>query len=70
MRVIICSFWCDLDSPFIDKGDSPSLVWVLCGKKHKKTWKLALLCFFWIVWKERNRIPLPLIDFFYWLGSR
>ena len=26
------------------------------GKKRKKAWKLALLCLFWAVWKERNRI--------------
>ena len=73
----------------------------LVSKKRKKVWKLTLLCLFWAVWKERNRIafnneefsvhrlknsfvcsfwswtklyidvgPLPLIDFFDWLGSR
>ena len=23
-------------------------------KAHKKAWKVALLCIFWTVWKERN----------------
>ena len=71
------------------------------GKKRKKVWKVAPLCLFWMVWKERNKIvfdneelpiqrmrnsfvcsfwswtklfiderPLPLINFFDWLGSR
>ena len=71
------------------------------ARKSKKAWKLAPLCLFWAVWKEKNRItfdneefsvhrlkyyfvcsfwswtklyinvgPLPLIDFFDWLGSR
>ena len=26
------------------------------GKKCKKAWKLASLCLFWAVWKERNRM--------------
>ena len=26
------------------------------GKKRKKVWKIAPLCLFWMVWKERNRI--------------
>ena len=24
------------------------------GKKRKKTWKAALLCLFWFIWRERN----------------
>ena len=24
------------------------------GKAHKKSWKVALLCIFWTMWKERN----------------
>ena len=24
-------------------------------KKSKKAWKTALLCFFWTIWRERNR---------------
>ena len=26
------------------------------GKKRKKVWKFILLCIFWTVWKERNRL--------------
>ena len=26
------------------------------GKKHKKAWKASLICIFWTIWKERNRI--------------
>ena len=26
------------------------------GKKRKKVWKSTLLCIFWTVWKERNRL--------------
>ena len=25
------------------------------GKKRKKAWKVAPLCIFWSIWKERNR---------------
>ena len=25
------------------------------GKKRKMTWKVAPLCLFWFIWKERNR---------------
>ena len=24
------------------------------GKKRKKVWRAAPLCFFWMVWKEKN----------------
>lgn len=27
----------------------------LVGKKCKKVWRVAPLCIFWIIWKERNR---------------
>ena len=33
------------------------------GKKRKKTWKLAPLCLFWMVWKERNRIAFDNKEF-------
>ena len=26
------------------------------GKKLKKVWRAALLCLFWTVWRERNRV--------------
>ena len=26
------------------------------GKKHKKVWRVGLLCLFWTVWKTMNRI--------------
>ena len=26
------------------------------GKRRKKAWQMALLCIFWSVWKERNRL--------------
>ena len=26
------------------------------GKKRRKAWMVALLCLFWLVWKERNMI--------------
>ena len=26
------------------------------GKKRRKVWKVAPLCLFWQVWKERNKI--------------
>ena len=26
------------------------------GKKHRKVWKAAPLCLFWLVWKEKNMI--------------
>ena len=26
------------------------------GKKGKKIWKSIMLCIFWTVWKERNRL--------------
>ena len=26
------------------------------GKKRRKVWKVAPLCLFWAIWKERNRI--------------
>ena len=26
------------------------------GKKRRKVWKVASLCIFWAVWKERNKI--------------
>ena len=25
------------------------------GRKRKKAWKVALLCLFWSIWRERNR---------------
>ena len=25
------------------------------GKKRKKAWKVAPLCIFWSIWRERNR---------------
>ena len=33
------------------------LSWNSCsvGKKKKKAWKVAPLCIFWSIWKERNR---------------
>ena len=33
------------------------------GKKLKKAWKLATLCLFWAVWKERNRIAFDNEEF-------
>ena len=27
------------------------------GNKWKKVWRAAPLCLFWIVWRERNRVP-------------
>ena len=33
------------------------------GKKRKKAWKLALLCLFWVVWKERNVITFDKEEF-------
>ena len=46
-----------MGSPLLGKGDS-LLGWCgsFVGKKRKKAWKLAPLCFFWMVWKERNRM--------------
>ena len=32
-------------------------------KKHKKAWKLTLLCLFWATWKERNRIAFDNEEF-------
>ena len=26
------------------------------GKKRKKVWKVAPLCLFWTIWRERNRL--------------
>ena len=37
MRVIIRSLWGDLGSPLLGKGDSPWLVWVLCGQQAQKS---------------------------------
>ena len=33
------------------------LSWNSCsvGKKRKRAWKVAPLCIFWSIWKERNR---------------
>ena len=33
------------------------------GEKRKKAWKLALLCLFWTVWKEKNRIAFDNEEF-------
>ena len=44
------SLWGDLGSPLLNKGDSPWLVWVLYA-------------FFWVVWKERNRIAFDNEEF-------
>ena len=50
MEVTIHSLWGDLGSPLLNKGDSPWLVWVLYA-------------FFWVVWKERNRIAFDNEEF-------
>ena len=34
------------------------------GKKRKKMWRAALLCLFWIVWRERNRVAFDNEAFF------
>ena len=62
MGVIICSFWCDLGSPLLGKGGTSWLV-SFVGKKCKKAWKLAPLCLFWTVWKERNMIAFDNEEF-------
>ena len=33
------------------------------GKKRKKAWKVAPLCFFWLVWKERKIIAFESEEF-------
>ncbi|KAJ9705268.1 hypothetical protein PVL29_003364 [Vitis rotundifolia] len=33
------------------------------GKKHQKVWKVAPLCLFWTIWKERNRITFENEEF-------
>ena len=35
----------------------------MLGKKCRKVWKAALLCLFWAVWMERNRIAFDNEDF-------
>ena len=41
--------------PFSIKDAFVSWRGAFVGKKRKKTWKVAPLCLFWILWKERNR---------------
>ena len=33
------------------------------GKKRVKVWRVAPLCLFWTVWKERNRVAFENEDF-------
>ena len=33
------------------------------GKRRKKAWMTALLCIFWTIWHERNRIVFDNMDF-------
>ena len=33
------------------------------GKKRVKVWKVAPLCLFWTVWKERNMLAFENEDF-------
>ena len=35
----------------------------MLGKKHSMVWKAALLCLFWAVWMEKNRIAFDNEDF-------
>ena len=37
MGFIIRSLWGDLGSPLFGKGDSPWLVWVICGQEAQKS---------------------------------
>ena len=37
------------------RGVLPSWNGVLVGKKRKKAWKVAPLCIFWSIRRERNR---------------
>ena len=34
------------------------------GEKHKKVWRVAFLCLFWTVWRERNRVTFDNAVFF------
>ena len=34
------------------------------GKKRKKVWKAAPLCFFWTVWRKRNGVAFDNEAFF------
>ena len=34
------------------------------GKKRKKVWRAALLCLFWAVWRERNKMTFENEAFF------
>ena len=51
------SFWSGLDDAFFHKKEPIELTWVFCGgKNRKKTWRAALLCLLWTLWKERNKM--------------
>ena len=40
---------------FFCEGGASKLEWCPGWQKRKKAWKVAPLCIFWSIWRERNR---------------
>lgn len=53
MVIDLCSLW-NRDHAILRMESIVGQTWLLCGEKDVESWKVALLCLFWTIWKEKN----------------